>query len=232
MKHIISMKWSNSEKYLVLLTVFLLMGQMLLSGSLPVKFGFIAQPATFLSYVNLGYTRFITAGFYHGAFTLAFFLLSPKTEDIVRQAISFAACFLVAELLTLQGMVSTNAYILQSLVLLSVFFVSLENIFARKLKIDNTRHLLVAACGLVHGAAIGNMFLNSGAADPTALFSYASFSTGLLLGEVSILAALFVVVGKFLATKEFYKRLVVTPVSLLLAGYCLYEVFKLVVVPN
>ena len=117
-------------------------------------------------------------------------------------------------------------------VLLSVFFVTLENIFARKLKIDNTRHLLVAICGMIHGAAMGNMFLNSGAADPAALFSFASFSTGLLLGEISILAALFVVVGKFLATKDYYKRSIVTPVSLLLATYCIYEVFQLVVVPN
>ena len=232
MKTIISIKWSNSEKYLVLLTGFLLMGQMLLSGSLPVKFGYIAQPFTFLSYVNMGFTRFLNTGFNHATFTVAFFLLSPKTGDILRQALNFSAFFLLMELLVVQGMIATNAYILNSLVLLSVFFVALENIFARKLRIDNSRHLLLAICGLVHGAVLGNTLLNSGTANPASIFSYAGFSTGLLLGEIFLLAALFVVVAKFLSTKDYYKRLVVNPVSLLLAAYCIYEVVQLLVVPN
>ena len=232
MKTIISTKWSNSEKYLLLLTVFLLMGQMLLSGSLPLQFGYISQPSTFLSYVNLGFNRFIGAGFNHAAFTLAFFLLSPKSGDVLRQAINFSAFFLCTEFLTLQGMISTNTYILNSLVLLSVFFVAMENIFARKLKIDDSRHLLLSICGLIHGAAMGNMLLNSGAGNPASVSSFVSFSTGMLLGEILLLAGLFVVVAKFLSTKDYYKRLIVTPVSVILAAYSIYEVFQLLIVPN
>ena len=232
MKTFTSIKWSNAEKYLALITVFLLTSQMLLPGSLPVHLGYIAQPSTFLSNVHLGFTSFVKTHANHTSFTLAFFLLSPKTGDIIRQACVFSAFFLGMEFVALQEMMGMNPYILHTLVLLSVFFVAMENISARKLKIEQSRYVLLAIGGLLHGASLGNTLLHSGGSNAASFFSYASFSTGVLLAELAVLAALFVVVAKFLSTKDYYKRLIVTPVSLLLATYCTYEVIQLIIVPN
>jgi hypothetical protein len=232
MKTLISTKWSNGEKNLILLTVFLLMGQMLLSSSLPAQIGFVSKPTTFLSYVNLGYTQFTTVGLNHILFTLAFFLLSPTPTDITKQAINFTACYLAMQWLTIQGIFAINAYIGNSLVLLSVFFIAMENIFARKLKIEGNRQLIIALSGMVHGAAMGNSILALPGAVSTPNFSFLSYSAGLLLGEIAVLAVLFLLIGKLLAEKEYYKKLVVTPVSLALAAYSIYGVVQLLIVPN
>ena len=232
MKNIIAIKWSNGEKSLVLLIIFLFTAQILLSNSIPVQFGFVAQPAGFLSYLNLGYNQFTGAAFHHVMFALAFVLLCPKREEVVRQAVTFTTSYLITEWLTLQGFIAPNTYILNSLVLLSVFFIAVENIFARKLKIDNNRYLFLVLFGFIHGAAMGNNLINTGASLQSPNFSFLAYSAGLVLGEIAILALLFLLIGKFLSDKDYYKRLVVTPVSVALAAYSIYNVVQLLFVPN
>ena len=232
MKYMMSMKWSKGEKSLVLLTTFLFTAQILLSNALPRQFGFVAQPTDFLSYLNLGYNHFTSSAYHHMLFALAFVLLCPKTEEVKQQAMAFTGSFLVIEWLTLQGFIATNTYILNSLVLLSVFFIAVENIFARKLKIDNNRYLFLVLFGFIHGAAMGNNLINTGASLQSPNFSFLAYSAGLVLGEVAILALLFLLIGKFLADKNYYKNLVVTPVSMALAAYSIYSLVQLLLVAN
>ena len=232
MKTIISIKWTNGEKSLALLTIFLLISQILLSNTLPLQFRFIAKPATFLSFLSLGYNQFTSTGLSHLFFAASFFLLCPKTDDVVKQTVAFTAGFLLTGWLTVSGVIATNAYILDSLVLLSVFFIALENIFARKLKIENTRYLFLLFFGLVHGAAFGNTLFNTGVATGSPIFSFFSYAAGLMLGEITILALMFLIAGKFLSDKSYYKQRVVNPLSVGLAVYSIYNLVKLVLVTN
>jgi hypothetical protein len=232
MKTTTSLKWSNAEKSLILLIVFLFAYQILLSNSSSVTISVVTQPGSFLSLFNMGYKQFTSGGMNSMLFVLSFFLLCPKKEEANRQALIFTGSFLFAELLTIYEIIQPNTYILNSLVFLTILFIAAENVFARKLKIESTRCLFVFLFGLIHGSSLGNFLVNTGATANSRMFSFLSYSVGLIIGEISVLAILFLAITKLFATKSYYKIAIGNPLSLALVGYSLYNVVRLLLIPN
>jgi hypothetical protein len=232
MKTITSLKWSSGEKSLIMLTVFLFTYQILLSNSPSIQLSAVTQRGSFLSLFDMGFKQFTTGGVKSMLFVLSFFLLCPKKKDASRQAFIFAGSFLFSELLTVFGFVEPNTYILNSLVFLTILFIAAENVFARKLKIESTRSLFVFLFGLIHGTSLGNALVNSGAAEASPLFSFFSYSVGLVMGELSVLGILLLVIGKLFADKSYYKIAIANPLSLGLVAYSIYNVVRLLTMPN
>ncbi len=232
MKDLISIKWSNGDKSLVLLTLFLFSFQILLSNTMAGQLGAIRQPENFLSFVHLGFSQFTFTGINRILFITAFFILCPKSVALIPQSLVFTASYLIAEWFTIHGFIEPNTYILDSLVLLSIFAIGLENILARKLKVENTRYLLLFLAGLIHGSALGNDLVNSGTSLTNPIATFFSYSLGLISGEILVLGVLFILFGKLLAEKPDYKKWIVNPISAALAIFSIYSIAQMLSLTN
>ncbi|CAN5749840.1 hypothetical protein BH11BAC3_BH11BAC3_33780 [soil metagenome] len=232
MKYLISIKWSNGEKSLVLLTLFLFSCQILLSNTMAGQLGAIEQQENFLSFVNLGFNQFTSTGINRILFITSFFILCPKAEALIPQSFVFTASYLVAEWFTIHRFIEPNTYILNSLLLLSIFAIGLENILSRKLKIENSRYLLLFFAGLIHGSALGNELVNSGTSLSKPIATFFSYSLGLIAGEIVVLGVLFILFGKLLAEKPDYKKWIVNPISAALAIFSIYSIFRMLSLTN
>jgi hypothetical protein len=170
-------------------------------------------------YTALGFTHILPQGLDHILFVLGVFLLSTRLRTVLTQVTAFTLAHSITLGLSIYGMVALPARVVEPLIALSIAYVALENLLTRKL--HAWRVGVVFLFGLLHGLGFAGVLRQLGLPPGELLTALLSFNLGVEAGQVAVIAAAALATAP-LARREHYRRLVVIPASVVMAGIGLY----------
>jgi hypothetical protein len=210
----------SPKKYLPLLCTFLffLLSQSAIAHGADLN----GLPADFVisMYLKLGFEHIIPLGLDHILFVVCLFFLSPKLKTVVLQATAFTVAHTITLGLAMYGVISAPTYIVEPIIALSIMFLAIENIISDQLK--PTRIFVVFAFGLIHGLGFASALSELGLPEDKFLLSLLTFNVGVELGQITIILLLWFLIGKWFSAKPWYKKRIVIPVSIIIAGISFY----------
>ena len=149
-------------------------------------------------------------------FVLGLFLLSTRITPLLWQVSAFTLAHCITLTLATFGLVSLPAAWIEPLIALSIVYVGLEDMFTDKL--SRWRAAIVFTFGLLHGlgfaAVLSGLHSLQGSSLVVALLG---FNVGVELGQVTVLAVAFALVGWF-QKRSWYRQRVVQPAAGLIAA--------------
>ena len=172
-----------------------------------------------LTYLRLGLTHIIPLGLDHILFVLGLFLLAIRWKPLLLQV----TCFTVAHSLTLAlsvlGLVSLPARIVEPLIALSIVYVGIENIWLARL--SRFRLLVVFLFGLLHGLGFARVLIDLGLPSGEFLTALLCFNIGVEIGQISVLVLAFLVLGWF-RNRPGFRTFILIPASAAISCVALY----------
>jgi hydrogenase/urease accessory protein HupE len=171
-------------------------------------------------YFALGYTHILPRGLDHILFVVGIFLLSARWRSILLQVSTFTLAHSITLGLTMYGVVSLPAKVVEPMIALSIAYVALENLFTSELK--PWRVALVFSFGLLHGMGFAGVLRDLGLPRSQFLTALVTFNVGVEAGQLSVIALALVAVAYWRSNSVVYRRFVVQPASLLIAGVGLF----------
>ncbi len=179
-------------------------------------------------FIVLGYTHILPGGFDHILFVLGLFLLSIRLKPLLWQVSAFTVAHSVTLGLCMYEVVSLPSTVIEPLIALSIVYVAVENIFTSELKF--WRPAIVFAFGLLHGLGFAGALREIDLPREQLLTGLITFNVGVEFGQMSIILTAFLLVGWW-RRRDWYRRRVVIPVSLLIAGTGLFWCAQRVLYP-
>jgi hypothetical protein len=170
-------------------------------------------------YLQLGFTHILPKGLDHILFVLGLFLLSRRMKPLLLQITSFTLAHTVTLALSIYGVISLPASIVEPLIALSIVFVAVENVFTAELR--PSRVALVFAFGLLHGLGFAGVLSELGLPRAEFLPALVSFNVGVEGGQLTVVTLALLAVGLF-RQRSWYRPAVVVPASWLIAAVGLY----------
>jgi hydrogenase/urease accessory protein HupE len=141
---------------------------------------------TFARAAWLGVTHIVPNGFDHILFVLGLFFLSTRTRQVLLQVSAFTLAHSITLGLTLYGLISLRAAIVEPLIALSVAYVGIENLMTTELK--SWRIAVVFGFGLLHGMGFAEALANLHLARSQFLTTLVSFNVGVEGGQLAVIA--------------------------------------------
>lgn len=192
---------------------------------------------TAIDYTVLGFTHILPKGVDHILFVLGLFLLSVRLKPLLLQVTAFTLAHTVTLALTVYGFVSFPPSIVEPIIALSIVYIAIENLVARKL--TPWRLPIVFIFGLLHGMGFGGVLLELGLPGNEFLLALLTFNIGVELGQIVVLIIAFALVGflapirrhqyseeQLAAKTHRYRRWVVRPGSLIIGVIGAYWFFE------
>jgi hydrogenase/urease accessory protein HupE len=171
-------------------------------------------------YFVLGYTHIVPKGLDHILFVLGIFLLSARWRSILLQVSTFTIAHSITLGLTMYGVVSLPAKVVEPMIALSIAYVAIENLLTSELK--SWRLALVFSFGLLHGMGFAGVLRDLGLPPSQFLTALITFNGGVEAGQLTVIALAFAAVACWHSNRTTYRRFVVQPASLLIALIGLY----------
>src|SRR4029077_3283359 len=156
------------------------------------------------TYLKLGYTHILPKGTDHILFVLGIFLLSVRLKPILMQVTAFTIAHTITLALTIYGVVSLPSRIVEPLIALSIVYVAVENVLTPELR--PWRVALVFGFGLLHGVGFAGAPAEQGRPRSEFLPALLCFNAGVELGQLSVIAVAFLLVGLPFRNKSWYRR--------------------------
>ena len=175
----------------------------------------VPRQGVFSAYLGLGFTHIVPKGLDHILFVLGLFLLSAGWRPLLYQVTAFTVAHSVTLALSMQGIVTLPERLVETLIALSICWVAIENMATAKLK--PWRVAVVFAFGLLHGLGFAGVLSELGMPEGRFLTALLSFNLGVELGQLSVVAVAFVLLGRFERLGG-YRRYVVIPGSTAIAA--------------
>lgn len=175
---------------------------------------------TVLSYIEIGFTHILPKGLDHILFIIGIFLFSARMKPLFWQVTMFTIAHTITLGLSMNGVISLPANIVEPLIALSIAYVGVENIFARHL--HNSRLILVFVFGLLHGLGFASVLTDFGMPDEAFMIALISFNVGVELGQLAIIVAGYFLLAKWFGQREWYRAVVIVPGSVLISLVGLY----------
>ena len=175
-------------------------------------------------YLNLGFKHILPLGLDHILFVLSLFLFSADLKKVLWQSLAFTIAHSVTLGLAVYDVITISPNIVEPLIALSIMYVALENIFAKKLKAS--RIGIIFSFGLIHGLGFASVLNSLGLPKDAFLSSLIMFNVGVELGQVIVILAAFLLFGLWFGKKPYYRKYVVIPLSILIAAIALYWVIE------
>lgn len=170
--------------------------------------------SVFWRFLKLGFLHILPFGLDHILFVLGLFFFSTQLKPLLIQVTAFTIAHSITLGLSLLGVFSLPASIVEPLIALSIAVVAIENIFFRKLR--PSRWVIVFGFGLIHGMGFAGVLRGLGLSDDQFLTTLLSFNLGVEFGQLAVIAA--AVAATFWAwRKPWYFRFMVVPVSAAIA---------------
>jgi hypothetical protein len=188
------------------------------AGSDPIDLhGVVTQPtwAVFGNYLVIGFEHIVPKGADHILFVVGLFLLSPNWRVLLWQVSAFTLAHTITLALSVLGWVQIPATIVEPLIAGSIVYVCVENLFYQRL--TRLRPLLVFAFGLLHGLGFASVLTDVGLSPGYFVSGLIAFNLGVELGQLTVLAVCFVLVGLWFRDRPWYRQLIAIPASLLIA---------------
>lgn len=200
--------------------------QWLDGGQTSAPFPIAAPPAptggirTAWRYLALGFTHIVPYGFDHVLFVLSLFLLSGRLRTVLWQVSAFTVAHSITLGLSIYGLIAVPPSIVEPLIAVSIAYVAIENLFLRELR--PWRVALVFAFGLLHGMGFAGALKELGLPPSEFLTALVTFNIGVEAGQMAVIAAAFLLVGWHCSHRDWYRRRVVVPASVLIACTAAY----------
>lgn len=171
-------------------------------------------------YLKLGFAHIIPNGLDHILFIVALCLLSTKIKTIIWQATAFTIAHTITLALSMKNIIAAPPDVIEPIIALSICFVALENLLVTGLKI--WRLVLVFLFGLIHGLGFASSLNEIGLPRNQFYTSIISFNAGVELGQIAIIVLIFSTLVYFFGKKPWYNKVLVYPLSLLIAFIAFY----------
>jgi hydrogenase/urease accessory protein HupE len=171
-------------------------------------------------YFVLGYTHILPKGSDHILFVVGIFLLSARWRSILVQVSTFTLAHSITLGLTMYGIVSLPARVVEPMIALSIAYVAVENLFTTELK--SWRLALVFSFGLLHGMGFAGVLRELGLPRSEFLTALVTFNAGVEAGQLTVIALAFAAVANWRSNGLSYRRFVVQPASFMIALAGLY----------
>ncbi len=175
------------------------------------------------NYIILGFEHIVPKGLDHILFILALFLFSTRMKPLLWQVTLFTIAHTITLGLSMNGIMSLPAYIVEPLIALSIAYAGFENVFAKRL--HTSRLILIFVFGLLHGMGFASVLSDFGMPDGAFMIALISFNVGVELGQLAVILFAFLAVSVWLRHKPWYHTKVVIPISLVIAITGLYWAF-------
>ncbi len=163
-----------------------------------------------IDYLVLGFTHILPLGLDHILFVLGLFLLSLRLAPILWQVTAFTIAHTITLALTIYGVVSLPASIVEPLIALSIAYVGLENILTNRL--HPWRVVIVFAFGLLHGMGFAGVLTEIGLPESDFVIALLSFNVGVEFGQLAVIVLALLAVGMW-RSRPWYRARVVIPAS-------------------
>jgi hydrogenase/urease accessory protein HupE len=171
-------------------------------------------------YLGLGFTHILPKGTDHILFVLGIFLLSLRLKPMLTQVTSFTVAHTLTLALSIYGLLSLPPRVVEPAIALSIVYVAVENVLTRELK--PSRVALVFGFGLLHGLGFAGVLHELGLPRSEFLTALLTFNLGVEAGQLTVIAAAFLLVGLPFRHKPWYRQRIVVPASLAIAAIGLY----------
>ncbi|UWQ80911.1 HupE/UreJ family protein [Leisingera sp. S132] len=195
------------------------------SPPIPLGGGAAKTPVeAFMEYIPVGFTHILPKGLDHILFVLGLFFLSPRVKPLLLQVSLFTVAHTITLALGALGMVNVNPAIVEPMIALSIVFVAVENIFARKL--HTWRSFVIFGFGLLHGLGFASVLGEFGLPENQFLPALIGFNVGVEFGQLAVIAAAYLGVRLWFGRHPKYRGRVAIPASVTIAmigGYWFVE---------
>jgi len=171
-------------------------------------------------YFTLGFTHILPKGLDHILFVVGLFLLSTRWRSVLLQVSTFTLAHSITLGLTIYGVVSLPARVVEPMIALSIAYVAIENLVTTELK--TWRVALVFSFGLLHGMGFAGVLHDLGLPRSDFLAALVTFNLGVEAGQLSVVAIAFLLVGYWRRNALSYRRLIAQPASMAIALMGLY----------
>jgi len=171
-------------------------------------------------YFTLGFTHIVPNGLDHVLFVLGIFLLSGRARAVLWQVSAFTVAHSITLGLSMYNLIAVSPSFVEPLIAISIAYVAIENIFLSEVR--SWRVVLVFAFGLLHGMGFAGALKELGLPRSDFLTALLTFNVGVEAGQLTVIAAAFLLVGMRYGTRDWYRRRIVVPASLLIAFTALY----------
>ena len=175
---------------------------------------------TFVDYIPVGFDHILPKGLDHILFVLGLFFLSTRLGPLIWQVSAFTLAHTVTLALGALGIVNIPGSIVEPLIAASIVYVAVENLFAKGL--NPWRPVVIFGFGLLHGlgfaSVLGEFGLPAGQFVPALI----GFNIGVELGQLTVIALAFLAVGLWFGQKDWYRRAIAMPASLVIAAVGAY----------
>jgi hypothetical protein len=164
----------------------------------------------------LGFTHILPNGLDHILFVLGLFLLSTRLRSMLAQVSAFTIAHSITLGLTLYGVVSIPASVIEPLIAVSIVYVACENLWTSDL--TAWRLAIVFGFGLLHGMGFAQALARLGLARSEFLTTLVTFNIGVEAGQLSVIGLAAVAVWACAVPRAHYRRLVIRPASMGIAA--------------
>jgi hydrogenase/urease accessory protein HupE len=171
-------------------------------------------------YFGLGFMHILPKGLDHILFVVGIFLLGVRWRSVLLQVSTFTIAHSITLGLTMYGIVSLPARVVEPMIALSIAYVAIENLVTAELK--PWRLALVFAFGLLHGMGFAGVLRDLGLPRAQFLTALITFNGGVEAGQLTTIALAFTAVAYWRTNRLTYRRFIVQPVSLAIALMGLY----------
>jgi len=171
-------------------------------------------------YMKLGIQHIIPYGLDHIVFVVGLCLLSTKLKSILWQATAFTVAHSVTLALSMKGVITLPASVVEPIIALSILFIAVENILISELK--PWRIAVVFLFGLIHGLGFASVLNEIGLPPNQFLLSILSFNLGVEIGQIIVIALVFGLIILPFGRRPLYRRSFVYPLSALIGVMALW----------
>ena len=178
----------------------------------------------FGAYIPIGFDHILPKGLDHILFVLGLFLLAARLRPLLWQVTAFTAAHTVTLALGATGLVTVPASVVEPLIAASICYVAIENVFTNHL--NPWRPFIVFGFGLLHGLGFASVLEEFGLPDAHFVPALLGFNVGVELGQLTIIAIAFLLVGLWFRNKPWYRSVITIPASLAIAAIGAYWVVE------
>jgi len=172
-------------------------------------------------YLHSGFVHIIPLGLDHILFVLGLFLFSLSGRVLIYQISLFTLAHTLTLALSSLGIVRISAQIVEPLIALSIAYVAIETIWAKG-RFHLQRALLIIGFGLLHGMGFASVLADFGLPDGQFIPALVSFNIGVEIGQLAIVAPLYILMRWLRPPARFYRVIIQIPASVVIASIGLY----------
>lgn len=180
----------------------------------------VSRSAVFGQYLALGFTHILPKGLDHILFVLGLFLLSTRAAPLLWQVTAFTVAHSITLALSMYGILSLPASVVEPLIAASIVYVAVENLLTARL--HTWRIFVVFGFGLLHGLGFAGVLAEIGLPRGEFVTGLIAFNLGVELGQLSVIALAALLFGYWFRARPWYRRGVVVPLSAVIALTGLY----------